>query len=79
MSFTAVGGDTQWLQSSQQCGPADTHHQGTVRVKSPTDWQWVHIFWEQGLMGEGVTNASIVKYLKDRDKMLEEDGAVKGG
>ncbi len=76
MSFTAVGGDTHRLQATWWGGPADTHHQGTIRVKGPTDRQGVHILWEQGLMGECVADASIVLYLKGRDKMLQKDGAV---
>lgn len=66
MSFTAVGGDTQWLQPTQRCGPTDTHHQGPIGVKSPTDRQRVHILREKGFVGECVTDASIVKYLKDK-------------
>lgn len=66
MSFTAVSGDTQWLQPTQRCGPTDTHHQGPIGVKSPTDRQGVHILREKGLVGECVTDASIVKYLKDK-------------
>lgn len=77
MSFTAVGGDTRRLQATWWGGPADTHHQGTIRVKGPTDRQGVHILWEQGLMGECVTDASIVLYLKgSRGRMLKKDGAV---
>lgn len=60
VSFTAIGGDTQGLQPTQGRGPADTHHQGTIRIKGPTDRQWVHILRKQGLMGECVTDASII-------------------
>lgn len=60
LSFTAVGGAIQELQPAQRRGPVDTHHQGTVGVNGPADRQGVHILWEQGLMGECVTDASII-------------------
>lgn len=79
MSFTAVGGSTQWLQATWWGDPADTDHQGTIGVKGPTDREGVHILGEQGLMGERVTDASIIQYLKDRGRMLKKEEAVEGG
>lgn len=73
MSFTAVGGDTKWLWPTEYCSPADAHYQCTIWVKSPTDCQGVHILREKGLVGECVTDASIIKYLKDKRQIVRKE------
>lgn len=70
MSFTTVGRASQRLLPLSHSGTADTHHQGTVCVKSPTDGQGIHVLWEQGLVGKSVADTSIIKDLR-RGKVSE--------
>lgn len=72
VSLAVVGGDTQVLRPNACCDPANAHHQDTVRVKASTHWQGVHILREQRLMGERVTDASIVQNLKNGDEKSEK-------
>lgn len=66
MSLSAVGGDTWRLLPSRCRHPADTHHQGAIRVDGSADRQRVHVLGEKGLVGKSVADAAVIQDLKGR-------------
>lgn len=54
-------------------GPAYGDPQGPLWVQGPTERQGVHVLWERGFTGEGVTDAPIIQNLKEESRTSAEE------